>query len=252
MAERDEARRGSVVARALRIGRAGGPGALLAAAARDLDQRLTNSYLYYRLFKARRIFRCEGRRYRYFYHHYNSTWKTERAVEVPIVWEIVQAHRGRRILEVGNVLSHYFPVTHDIVDKYERAAGVINQDIVDWAPAAPYDLIVSISTLEHVGWDEQPREPEKLLRAVAHLERLTAPGGQIVLTLPLAYNAYLDEVLRAGRLRFTRQLCLRRISRDNRWAQVEWPALHAVGFNAPFRGINGLVIGIIEKGPAGA
>ncbi len=247
MTEIGGARFSSVLARAGQIAREQGGGALLRAAARDLGRRITNSYLYYRLLKSGRTFRVQGRRYRYFYHRYNSTWKTERAVEVPLVWEIVQQYQGRRILEVGNVLSHYFPVTHDIVDKYERAPGVTNVDIVDYAPAATYDLIVSISTIEHVGWDEEPREPEKLVRAIAHLERLTAPGGQIVLTLPLAYNAYLDELLRADRLRFDRHLCLQRISRDNRWAQVEWRAIRDAHFNTPFRGINGLVIGVIDK-----
>ena len=35
-----------------------------------------------------------------------------------------------------------------------------------------YDLIVSISTLEHVGHDEVPREEEKILRTMLHLRSL--------------------------------------------------------------------------------
>jgi hypothetical protein len=223
-----------------------GLGYTVRAGAGELLRRATSSLWYYRLVKSAATFTYQGERYRYFYHRYNSTWKTERAVEVPIIWRLVQRHRGRRILEVGNVLAHYFPVTHDIVDKYERAAGVINEDIVDYQSATPYDLIVSISTIEHVGWDEQPREPEKLLRAIDNLRQLVAPGGLIVLTLPLAYNQAMDEFLRSGRLRFPEQGCLRRISADNRWAEVDWPAIQAAEFNRPFRGINGLVIGVIR------
>lgn len=70
------------------------------------------------------------------------------------------------MLEVGNVLSHYFPIHHDIVDKYEVCPGVINQDIADFLPQEKYDLILSISTVEHVGWDEQPQEPTKLLQVI--------------------------------------------------------------------------------------
>ena len=33
-----------------------------------------------------------------------------------------------------------------------------------------YDLIVTISTLEHVGWDEEPRDPSKVLRAIENLK----------------------------------------------------------------------------------
>jgi hypothetical protein len=56
-----------------------------------------------------------------------------------------------------------------VADKYEVSPGVINKDIVEFVPPQKYDLIVSISTLEHVGWNEQPREPTKLLRAIEHL-----------------------------------------------------------------------------------
>jgi SAM-dependent methyltransferase len=235
-----------LLARARRVSAERGVGRAARAGAREIATRLTSSLLYYRAVKSWRTFTFQGRRYRYFYHRYNATWKTERAVEVPIVWEIVRQHQGRRILEVGNVLSHYFPVTHDIVDKYEQAPGVRNEDIVDYRPARPYDLIVSISTLEHVGWDEQPREPDKLLRAIARLRELVAPGGTIVLTLPLAYNPAMDAMLRDGRLAFPRRYCLKRVSADNRWAEVDWPAIAQAEFNRPFRGINGLVIGVID------
>ena len=55
----------------------------------------------------------------------------------------------------------YYKFEHDIVDKYEKKKGIINQDIVDYKPDKKYDLIISISTLEHVGWDETPRENYK-------------------------------------------------------------------------------------------
>jgi hypothetical protein len=82
---------------------------------------------------------------------------------------------------VGNVLSHYFSVNHDVVDKYEKAEGVINRDIIDFHPSKEYDLIISISTLEHVGWDEDIsdhkilHDPSKILRAIENLRGLLAP-----------------------------------------------------------------------------
>jgi Asp-tRNA(Asn)/Glu-tRNA(Gln) amidotransferase A subunit family amidase len=92
--------------------------------------------------QAPRSFRFRGKSYRYFRHEYNSTWLHERAVEVPIVYGLVRKHRAGRVLEIGNVLPHYFPVDHDVVDKYEPGERVINQDILDFAPEAGYDLIV--------------------------------------------------------------------------------------------------------------
>jgi len=149
-----------------------------------IRNKLANSlwYYYFKLFKSSRTFTFQRETYRYFYHKYNTTWRNKRAVEVPIVWKIVNKYIGRNILEVGNVLSHYFPVNHDILDKYEKAKGVINQDVVDFSPAKKYDLIVSISTLEHVGWDETPREPMKILRAIENLKRLLAPKGKKLLS----------------------------------------------------------------------
>src|SRR5881396_1029660 len=75
---------------------------------------------YYRRFKSGRSFTARGVDYRYFYHAYNQTYCNERAVEIPIVWPIVQRVPPERVLEVGNVLSHYFSTRHDVVDKYER------------------------------------------------------------------------------------------------------------------------------------
>ena len=63
----------------------------------------------------------------------------------------------KNIFEVGSVLSHYFPINHDVLDKYEKGHGVINQDVVDFKPHNKYDLIVSISTLEHVGFDDNTK-----------------------------------------------------------------------------------------------
>lgn len=175
------------------------------------------------------------------------TWRGERAVEVPIIWEIVKKHHGKRILEVGNVLSHYFSVNHDILDKYEKAEGVINQDVVDFQPSEKYDLIVSISTLEHVGWDEEPRDPLKILRAIQNLKNLIASGGKMIVTLPLGYNSEMDKLLKEGKIHFTEQYYLKRISRDSKWIEVDWNDVWEAKFGSPFYAANGLIIGIIEK-----
>lgn len=170
-----------------------------------------------------KTFCFDGRKYEYLYHSYNRTWKNERGVEIPIFREILLQHEGKRVLEVGHVLAHYFPIQHDVVDKYEVSPGAINQDIVEFAPRQKYDLIVSISTLEHVGWDEQPQEPAKLLQAIEHLrDRCLAPGGQIVVSLPVGYNKFFDGLLRDGKSPFTTQHFLKRISKRNYWVESDW------------------------------
>ncbi len=206
-------------------------------------------YLHYKIFKSSRTFKFQKDTYNYFYHKYNSTWKNERAVEVPIIWEMVKKYHNhkQKILEVGNVLSHYFPVNHVILDKYEKADGVVNQDVIDFQPPKKYDLIVSISTLEHVGWDEKPREPMKILQAIENLEKCLVPGGKIVISLPLGSNFIMDKLLNDGKIQFTKMYCLKRISKDNKWIEIGWKDINNARYNYPFPKANGLVIGIIEK-----
>lgn len=201
---------------------------------------------YYKTFKSGKLFSFAGRKYHYFYHKYNRTWMNERAVEVPIVWDYVTRFRGKRILEIGNILSHYFPVTHDVVDKYEQARGVINKDVIDYSPGHGYDLIVSISTLEHVGWDEESRDPEKILRTIKNLKDLLNPGGLMIVTLSLGYNPLMDDLLKEGRLRFERQHFLKRISGDNRWKEVEWADVEGAAYDSPYFYANAIIIGFME------
>ena len=143
-------------------------------------------------------FELGGERYPFARRIYGLTWITERAVEIPVAQRLVERNREKRILEVGNVLSHYGPVTHEVVDKYERAPGVRNVDVLDLASEPAYDLVVSISTLEHVGRDEEPRDPGRAIRALDHLRGTLNPGGELLATVPAGYNPDLDRALADG------------------------------------------------------
>ena len=170
-------------------------------------------------------FTHDGTALTYLHHPYHYTWLNERAVEVPLAEAaLAAAGPSARVLEVGNVLAHYLPVTHEVVDKYERSAGVRNVDVVDIRADAtlpgPFDLILAVSTLEHVGLDEDVQDPGKPARAIAHLASRLAPGGRLWCTVPVGYNPALDEGLRDGTLGFTGLSALRRTGRDNRWEQV--------------------------------
>lgn len=220
----------------------------LKVAAGKIILKLNNvfGYSYYRFFK-RASFVFDGRSFDYFFHPYNTTWMNERAIEVPIVMEAVRRFEGGRILEVGNVLSHYFRFDHDILDKYEKAAGVVNADIMEYKPSVKYDLIVSISTLEHVGYDETPKDRMKIISAVEHLRGMLTEGGVMVVALPLGYNPAMDEDIKAGRLRFARQWCFKRISADNRWQEAGLDEVGSIRYDEPHNSANGLFIGIEGK-----
>ncbi len=193
-------------------------------------------------------FSFRGQEYPYFAAWYGKTYLIERAVEIPVASAYVERYAGRRILEVGNVLPHFFAVDHDVVDKYEAAPGVLNVDVIDYVADEPYDLIVSVSTLEHVGWDEGSREPEKALRAIEHLVSMLASGGELVITWPIGWNHALDDAVRSGRLRFTEAAFLKRVSRIPRWREVEWPDVQRAQYGRPFRSANAVFFGVIREG----
>ena len=171
--------------------------------------------------KSEARFTFEGTAYDYFYHDYNKTWGSERTVEIPIIWRIVQTHQSARTLEVGNVLSHYFETHHAIVDKYEKGGNVLNEDILDYSPPSKFDLIVSISTIEHIGWSTKhgTRNPTLALRALDKMSSLLRPGGELWFTIPLGYNSYLDGLVREKNLPLSGMLFMRRTSASNVWVQ---------------------------------
>jgi len=188
-----------------------------------------------------------GKRYRYLWHPYMATWRTERAVEVPVAWDRVRNTDPASTLEIGNVLSHYFPTTHTVVDKYERAPGVINEDVVSFSPHRRYDLIVSVSTLEHVGWDEKPKDPAKVLRAIDRLRGLLTDTGELMFTVPKDWHRDLDRHLSEGDIPLAEHRCLKRISADGRWAEVDCRALEEVRYDTPFPYANGVTFGVVRN-----
>ena len=162
--------------------------------------------------------------------------------------EMVRTYQGKNILEIGNVLSHHVRFEHDVLDKYEIAKGVINAEIVDFESEKKYDLIVSISTLEHVGWDEKPRDDTKIHRAIGNLKNLISPrGGMILITLPLGYSSVLDKLVRNGELRFSKQYCLKRISKGNEWVEGSLEDAQFAKYNTPWPFANVLLVGIISR-----
>lgn len=167
-----------------------------------------------------RTFTFQGRRFRYHHAMYNKTWTNERAVEVPIIRAWMRPFEHGRILEIGNVLSNYFRRRHDVLDKYEVQDGVINEDAVNFRARQPYDLLLSISTIEHIGVDDEEKRPEKALEAIENLMRSLKPDGTFLVSFPLGYNAALDEALWRGRLPFPEVYFMERVSRFNRWRQV--------------------------------
>lgn len=152
-----------------------------------------------------------------FDHPHNQTILNERAVELAVAAEWLPSGTGAVGLEVGNVLGYYGFSGHRVVDRYEQAAGVDNIDVFD--VGGRYEWIISISTLEHVRWDTEPRDPDAALKAITHLRSLLLPGGRMLVTIPAGYHPTLDAALSAGAAEATRDCTL--VRSGDMWKQTK-------------------------------
>jgi hypothetical protein len=205
------------------------------------------SFCYYNWFKSSETFYFDGDVYNYLFHPYCNTWKNERCAVIPIVWNKVLEYqeRGKNILEIGNMTSYFYNVEHDILDKYEVTNGVINEDVVDFHPSKKYDFIFSIMALQYVGWFESPRDHMKTLRAVENLKSILAPGGIIMIIHGLGENKAMDELLKSGRFKFTKEFYLRKLG-GYKWTESDWENVKDLNYDNSAPTANGVFIGFIE------
>lgn len=165
-------------------------------------------------------FTWDGRTLAYFDHPYNHTAFNSRRVEVPIALAFLHAlPPAARILEIGNVLSHYGPRSWDVVDFYEPRC--LNVDVMKWAPTGGYDAVITISTLEHIGYGQYAvgvRETYEPVDVWRHLQSFLAPRGKLLATVPLEFNPALDDALRTDQLALTRAWYMRHVG-DGAWTE---------------------------------
>ena len=192
-------------------------------------------------------FYFDGSTYNYFVHRYNRTELNERAVEITISKRFYDEQYGKRVLEVGNVLKHYFPqLNHDVLDKYEKATGVLNGDIVDFKPKEKYDTVISISTMEHVGFDENDGDSKKFGKAIKLIgKNVLKSEGNLFLTLPLGYNPAVDQFMAAGLL--GKQRYLKRINYRNEWIETGYDEVKNIKYAAKFKNANAIAICTISR-----
>lgn len=166
---------------------------------------------YLKLFRKNKKFLLGTKNYNYLNSWKFHSFENERNIEIPIVLELVKKYKNEQILEVGNVLNQFYNFNHDIIDKYEIGEGIINQDIVDFYPNKKYDLIISVSTFEHIGYDEDIKEKNKPQKAYNHCKNLLNRGGEMLITVPLGYNKYIDNLLKKDKMFFQKKYFMERV-----------------------------------------
>jgi len=188
-------------------------------------------------------FGFKGAELELYYHPYNMTWASERCVEIPIARYFAARFSPESTLEVGNVLSHYGAVTHVVIDKFERAPGVVNEDITTFQPKRSYDLVLSISTFEHIGFDDESegRSAEKILAAVRVCRGFLSDRGQMVITVPVGYNPQLDELIASNGLQTAAETFLRKVG-PQKWLEVPKSEALRCKYKEPYPYANAIVV----------
>jgi hypothetical protein len=137
-------------------------------------------------------------------HMYNLTYFNERCVELALAKRFLKGRpRPNYALELGNVLAHYenldaLAPRRTVVDLYERHKRVdANMDLFQWAEMAKgyFDSIVAISTIEHIGVDDDTDDPSRAVAAIEALRSLLNPDGRLFVSFPAGHNAALDAAL---------------------------------------------------------
>jgi len=179
----------------------------------------------------------------YLRHPYNRAGENMRSVEVPIALSFLRGREWDRILEIGNVLSHYGRIDWPVIDIREKGPGVINVDIMTWQPAEPFDLVLSVSTLEHIGHGRYADLTASTTPADAltRIRSWLAPGGEALLTVPVRYNELLDRQLAEDALPVEEVRCMRRVSEHNEWAECTLAQAMAAKRPATYRWPVGMV-----------
>jgi hypothetical protein len=210
-----------------------------------------------KLCRPRGIFIFNDKSYEYFIH--KNSWNSERVVEIPIILSALENNKEKRILEFGNVLEQFIPINWDVLDKYSNGSRVIHKDIVDFNPKEKYDLIVSISTLEHVGFNEEVEDIGHKFDIIDHCKiRLTLehikenclkPKGKMIFTMPVGYNKYMDRNLLYDNLDFDNLYFMRRITGDNKWIQIKFEdfSFFDKTYGYPFNNANYICVGVYDN-----
>ena len=182
----------------------------------------------------------------FIYARYNITWANERCIELALARNFMMGVSSERILEIGNVTPHYFGKVHTVVDKYEE--GALQVDIVDYEPNRDFDLILSISTIEHIAFDEndgtehKPEEVAKKIRvALDRCLSLLASGGKFVITVPMGYNPALDGMVIDDSLGCDRAVWFKRFP-GRIWREVKKEEGLACRYGVPYPFANGIML----------
>ena len=199
--------------------------------------------VYFYKFIRNKTFIFDGVTLNYFYHKYNVTYENERIIVIPIILYLIKKYGINTYTELGNVLSYYKLQSKSIIDKYDNSKDIIKEDITYYKPISKFKNIISISTLEHIGWDESERNYCKITPTFINIfNNVLDKNGYFIFSFPIGYNPYLDSYLNNNLEKFIEIYSFIRINKSNEWRNVKYDKTRNSKFGTPFKNANELII----------
>lgn len=186
-----------------------------------------------------------AKEYTYFISARNSTWANERAVEISYAKEILKHVGPCDLMEIGNVLKNYLSGDWLVCDKYDSSPGIEQQDVLSLAIGRKFKRIISVSTLEHVGFDEPCQKIDAFPLAMSRIAEHLEVGGEFHCTLPIGYNPIVDQHLRDGSVKFDKVIYLLRDGMTS-WRMGSSREAHEQKYGHPYGCANALAICVVS------
>lgn len=126
------------------------------------------------------------------------------------------------------------------------APGVINKNALTYKSKNKFDLILAISTFEHIGKDEIKKYPTKIIKVINNLKKQLNKNGKIIFSVPIGYNNDLDKIIQDNQLAINVETYLERNSKINTWINTNKKSAFKRKYNSPYPNANAIMIGEIK------
>jgi len=151
--------------------------------------------------------------------------RTARSVEIALGKLAFERFKGQYILEVGNTLHQYIGGYHLCVDQFDPEQRVIQKDILGFEAFGAFDLVISISTIEHIGYDttyhgNEKKEGWRAVQATRHCYNLMRDGGSLLATWDIGANPFLDLAIEQKVIPFGSYYYLAQDPETLQWSEI--------------------------------
>lgn len=163
---------------------------------------------------------------------YNQPSNNERKIEMPLAFWFIENHQD--VVEIGEVTPFYREPNHPVYDLSshikERKRDLFKVDLSD-------KNVVSVSTVEHVGFGDYGNSPEPHL-AIEAITYIKRKAKNYLITFPIGYNRELEnDLVQSGYHYF-----LMERDNQNNWRMCDHKDMNKFEYNNPHRFGNAICV----------